>query len=369
MRHVFFVCGALTAIVLAGLVASCGDPKTQLPTGPSVPSVASIEISGPDSVAPGRSAQFLTIVRLFDGTNKNAMSTQTLRWRSSNTSVLQINSSGLATAGNQTGEATLTAEMTTATSAGLRRSTKEVVVLPDGTYRVVGTVTEVADATVPVVGAHVVVTGTSLSAITDLAGQYRLYGVPPDAEIRVSADGYQPLVRRVELASHTTQNFQLTFTSERLLLSGSYRMAVDADSCTSSPPLPEELRHRSYEVVLTQSGPTVDVAMTEPRFRLNSINRGNRFSGRVDAVSATFTLEPYYSYYYPYYGPTAYPNVAERLPNGTFLVVEGTARLTGSRDGLSGTLNGGISNWDSRFPNGQYLGSCYGSLRFTLSPR
>ena len=123
--------------------------------------------------------------------------------------------------------------------------------------------------------------------------------------------------------------------------------------------------------VVTQNGPVLDVTLTEPIFRINSTSRGNRFSGRAGAAGAIFTLESYYSYYYSYYGPIGYPNVAERLSNGTFLVVDGLAVTTGSAAGLSGQMSGGFANFDSRFPTSAFfLGGCFSSsLQFTLTPR
>ena len=131
------------------------------------------------------------------------------------------------------------------------------------------------------------------------------------------------------------------------------------------------LQHRTYEAVLTTTGTTIEVVLTESRFRLNSLGRGNRFSGRVLANGVTFTLEYYYDYYYPYYGPTAYPNVAERLGDNTYLVVSGQATTSGGPDGLTGTLSGSVAQWDSRFPVfPRLLGECFGSnIQFKVTPR
>ena len=83
-----------------------------------------------------------------------------------------------------------------------RTSSKEMVVVPDGTFRVIG-----ADhrgrrhAAVirrrPCRG----IPGGAV-ATTNGSGQYRLYGVPPDATIRVTADGYLPSERSLQLTGH-----------------------------------------------------------------------------------------------------------------------------------------------------------------------
>ena len=359
MRRLSMIGGAL-AIGLMALAAACGNPESRVPLSPSQPTVAGLQVSGPASVAPGQSAQFLAATRLSDGTVKSSTSALNLRWRSSNTSVVQVTASGLVTAGQNRGEAVVTAELL---PAAVIRGSREVIVLPDGTYRVVGSVREAEAPTVPIVGARVEVSGTSLSATTDFNGQYRLYGVPPTAEIRVTANGYQTSVQTVQLAAHTTQNFQLALSGPRLSLNGLYRLAIDTESSCSS--LPGDLQHRTYDATVTTTGSLVNVLLTEPRFRLNS-GLGNRFSGRADAVGVRFTLDFFYSYFFYFY----YPSIAEQLPNNTVLTISGTATTSSANGGLSGPLNGTISNYDSRFPasNSAILGSCSG-LRLTLTPR
>ncbi len=58
-------------------------------------------------------------------------------------------------------------------------------------------------------------------------------------------------------------------------------------------PLAAELRHRSYEASLTQTGSKIDVCLTEPRFVLDN-GKGNRFTGRVKGSTVTFELESYH---------------------------------------------------------------------------
>jgi hypothetical protein len=356
MRRLSLIGGAL-AIVLVGLVPACGgDPATKNPVGPSAPSAGGLQITGPGSIAPGQSAQFIAETRLSDGTVKLLAA----QWRSSNTSVLQVTSSGLATAGQNSGDATVTADLPP------RRSTKEVIVVPDGTYRLVGSVRE-ADAPLPIAGARVEVSGTSLAATTDFGGQYRLYGVPAAAEIRVTANGYLPVAQTIQLTAHGTQNFQLSLSAPRISLNGPFTVTIDAaGTCAGNPELPSNLQRRTYEASVTTTGSFVDVRLTEPRFRV-SFGQGNQFTGRADPASVTFNLFALYAYAYYYY-----PSVAERLPDNTILVPFGTATTSRTNGGVSGTMNGGMNNYDSRFPafNSAILGRCSSNgIRFTLTPR
>ena len=44
------------AVLLCGLVATCGDPKTNSPVAPTAPFLTEFQIIGPDTVAPVRVA-------------------------------------------------------------------------------------------------------------------------------------------------------------------------------------------------------------------------------------------------------------------------------------------------------------------------
>lgn len=378
MRNRSPVAPLVAAIVVVGLTAAC-DHEPQRVAGPSPnaqPVVVSVEINGPDSIPPGRSAQFTVVARLSDGTSQTA---QNVRWLS-DTRFIRIDPSGLATAGQLTGESTLSVEVTSSGTApqyqgagGALRGAKEILVLPDGTYRMVGVVTENVSPAVPILGARVETTGgTPLVTTTDHDGRYRLYGVSGVADVRVTREGYQPHTQRVQLAEHVTQNFQLALSGMRLDLAGPYTLTMDA-ACSTSTPVSAELQHRSYAASLTQSGSTVEVVLTESsRFRVNHARRGDRFTGRVDAAGAAFTLGDNFFPYYGPYDPFTYPTVVERVSNGTFLGLDGTAMTKGSRGGLSGDLRGFFIQYDSSFPGIplRLLGSCYSTAhRFTLTPR
>ena len=381
MRNVSSVAALIAALAVVGLMAACDDGSKSgggpNPVGPSPnapPFVTSVEISGPPSIPPGQSAQFTATARLSDGTSQTPAS---VRW-SSTGRVLRVDASGFATARQETGEDVVTAEVSSSGVVGLTRGSREILVLPDGTYRMVGVVSENVAPPTPVVGARVeVMSGPARVASTDWDGRYRLYGVPAIAEIRVTRDGYQPHFQSFQLAEHVTQNFQLALSGMRLDLAGSYTLTIDA-ACATSTPVPPEVRNRSYHASLIQSGSTLEVVVTESsRFRVNSAGRGDRFTGRVDAAGATFNLEGFSEPYYYYYGPrdpSGYANLVERLADGTYLVVTGTAVTRRLSADLSGNLKGGVTHYDSRFPSISLLssaaGSCYSEAhRFTLSPR
>jgi hypothetical protein len=368
MRKLFLVSRSTGAIAIAALIVACEDPVTRLPARPSPLALAGIEISGPDRVAPGAATQFTALIRLADGTKKAASADTRVQWTTSDGQLLRVDASGLVTAQQRMGDATLSASVARGGGAsGTFQSAKEVTVLPDGTFRVVGTVRDAELPTLTVFGARVEVTPGPLTTTTGFDGRYTLYGVPADAELRITRDGYEPSVQHLQLTANATRDFQLTPTNgPRPTPSGPFTLAVDiTGTCTGLPP---DLQHRRYEAVITLNGTTLEVKLTEPRFKLSG-GQGNRFFGRLDATGATFFLSSYFSYYYYYYS-----DLAEQLPDGTVLEIWGQVTMRATTAGMSGQLSpyGGINHWDSGFPtNARYLGGCatQSAIVLTLTPR
>jgi hypothetical protein len=363
-RH-FLVRRLFAVLAVSAWMATCGDPQTRNPTAPSGPAALGREITGPASIAPGQSAQFTAIVRLGDGITKTLTG---VVWRSTNTALLQVTSAGVAVAGSGMGDVTLQADVPV--ERGTARVSREVVILPDGTYRLVGSV--LANEVLTVAGARLDVTPGSAFATTDFAGNYKLYGVPADASIRIVRDGYQPFEQSVHLTEHATKSFVLTPTnpSVHLVIASASIVAIDtAPGCSA---LPEDLQHRNYQATVSRFELTdafVQVTLTEPRFSIKN-GLGNHFYGRVETGGADFDISGFFSrsyyrgllYYY-------YPDVVERLSDGTILLVAGSVTTTGTAAGLSGRLDGELSHYSS-FPNGVLLGTCVSkSHQFALTPR
>jgi len=362
---------AVLSVVALFSTLACNQPPDNNPTAPTGSAVNTLELIGPANIAPGQATQFSTSMRLADGTVKSGSTATDVRWRSSNTSVLQVSPAGLVTPVANKGDAFITAELRIGTAS--RTVTREVVVQPEGTFRLVGQIQElnapgfqVADARVEVVG------GTSV-AISDAVGNYRLYGVPAAADIRVSASAYADATFSVQLSGNSTRNFALELISPRPTFSGNFTMSIDVTSPCATSQLSADLQHRSYDAVVTQAGVTVDVLLTSGQFRLNGLNRGNSFKGSLVNGGVRFFFQWYDSYYYPWYGPEYYPDIAEQVSGSRYLVPQGTWNSTGTPGtSLTGTMtNGGISLWDSAFPGStsRYLGGCFGTLTLKLIPR
>jgi hypothetical protein len=166
----------------------------------------------------------------------------------------------------------------------------------------------------------------------------------------------------LQLSAHRSEQFSLVLPGPRPSLAGNYTLSIDVT--TPCQTLTTDLQHRRYDAVITQNGIDVEVTLTEPRFRLNAANNGNRFSGQADAGGARFSLNRYgrltYYYYYYYGGPSMYPSIAERLDDGTFLVPFGDVATTVTPTGLTGTMFGAIGQWGVGFPTSVVpRGNCF----------
>jgi hypothetical protein len=329
--------------LLALLAAACvATVPAACQTGPDGNFVTNTEIAGPSSIAPGETATYSVTERLSDGTTRKQASAV---WTSSDPSLVQITSSGVATAQPRTGEVVITVK------TGVTRA-KEVLVLPAGTFRLVGQVID-QDLIFGLADAQVEVTGGP-AVRTDAAGGYRLYGVPANAEIRVTRHGYQPLVQRIQLEAHSTRIFPLVGDGTAVGYTGDYTLTVNATCAVNPNPLASELRQRSYAARILQTGMNLEVRLTEPRF----LGGHNQFRGNVTSTGAEFRID-----YIPYY---SHPDVTERLPDGSILLIYGTAVTRGSPAGLSGAFSGGFQH--NPVPPAVTHGFCFAAT-FSLSPK
>ena len=327
------------------------------------PGIASVEIVGPPTVPPGLARAFAVTGRLADGSSRTLSGAT---WSTSNGAVLRADSDGSVT-GLQTGESTLRAVVPLPT-IGNAIASRELIVLPDGTFRLIGRVNEAGTAgSLPAARVEVASgVGAGLSATTDATGSYRLYGVAGDATIRVSRLGYEPLERRVTVNAHTSLDFDLTLISPRTEIAGTYDLTIETTRCgASNRPIAEPLRRRTYRAVITQAGSIVEVRLAGSRFFVDQAGNGDRFHGRVEPDGAVFTLDPpNRGFYYEF---VEYPDVAELLSDTKMLAISGTAVASHSREGLSGTLTGHFIQYSVGFYSFEEASCQAVGDRFTLT--
>src|SRR5262245_32879643 len=291
-------------LAVAAIVTACDGP----PERPS--HLDPFRIAGPAEVAPGTSAPFKAILdRVATLTDVS----QQAEWISSNRSVLSVDA-GLATA-HASGEVTVAARF-----EEQQTDPKLVIVVPPGTFRVRGTaVTQTATPLIPLFMARVDVPAVGLTTTTDGQGRYALYGVPQDAEIRLTKEGYAPATLTVHVVNHD-QQFSTTL---RPAIAGTYKLTIGGGQCSLGPPLPPELLQRTYTAVLTQAGVNgsqVQGTLTGANLTVVS------FSGSFNPGQSRWNL-----------GFT----IGERLPDGKALTFNGGAFIRTSD--LAGEFNGRIA--------------------------
>jgi hypothetical protein len=331
---------AVAAFVFA--LAACDDGPTRPSppvappgSGPNAPVTTRLEIVGPDTVPPGESAQFSAIAHQSDGSRRDV--TNEALWRTSDVSVLTISPTGLAT-GRERGGTYINA------SAGGRNSSKEVIVVPAGTFRLSGIV---RDTGAQVNGARVEVTagtGRGLTATT-FGGTYYLWGVAGDVEVRVTRDGFQEQRKRLVVTTHQELDFDLILTHPRAEVAGTYTLSVVADAACRAA-LPEEARIRNYRAVVRQDGRRLTVTLEGSTFYRHPNGQAhNSFDGTIEADQVTFLIHPVIGYYYYYL-----PSVIEELSPTSFFQISGRASTTVTPSGLPGTLNGRVDTLTASAP-------------------
>ncbi|HSC28371.1 MAG TPA: hypothetical protein VLD67_13915 [Vicinamibacterales bacterium] len=257
-------------------------------------------------------------------------------WTTSGPPVLSV-SAGLVT-GVERGEADLRAAYSG------RSSTKRVMVLPAGTFKLSGRVHEGGFA---VTNARVEVTsgiGTGLSnstaslSVSTPGGNYALYGVAGDIQLRVSSNDYEPRLQDLFVADHQIVDIELTPSRPRVDPTGTYTLTVEAaPECRSL--LPATALTRTYSATIARSSSTsVWVTLGGANF-LTSFSTANSFTGRLGADSVSFTLSGPLSYYFYYY---YLASVMEQLAPSTYFVPYGQLEAEPTASGFSGALNGTI---------------------------
>jgi hypothetical protein len=343
MRTVAIVMAFSMALAAAGFVTACDKTPTPTPMAPSpgpaagpapVITTAEVEMVGPEIVPLGETIQFRLMARLTDGSSADV--THEARWSWGSTErvspeLVSISSPGLVK-GLNGGEAWVSAEFDG------RRGVRLVMVLPAGTYRLTGTVVEADAHAGRVIGARIDVTtgiGSGVTAITNSAGIYRLYGVTNGAGLRVTKDGYQPVTLTATVADHhAVQDVALPLLAPRVTVSGIYTLTIAAaDQCglgLGDGQVPEEARLRTYGATVRQEGPQLWVTLI-PASGAPMAAGHQGFRGRAEPGGASFYLR---------WDDGYEPEVAEQLTTSRFLIVDGTVTATGSANRLAGTLSG-----------------------------
>ncbi len=326
---------AIALAVAAAFVACRGKSPTSpttpgpAPAGPTV-AIAGITLTGPGTVPLGQTVQFTAISQQSDGTTRDV--TREAAWSSFNSSVL-----GFVSAGQFTGRAKGQAGVRVSLS-GRTATMADVVIVPEGTFRLIGTVRDawtLIDADV-----RIDEEAMGRTDVRAVGGRYTVFGVRGNVRVTVEKSGYQPAVKRQVFDSHKTMDVELTLARPRTELAGRYTLTVTAvPDCAR---LPFELASRSYPATVTQSGAAVTVTLDGSQFVALAGRTLNRFTGVVEAERVVFKIAAVLDEYYYFY--LLSPDILEQVGANSYYAFDGTAVASLGAATLSGTLSGAIHN-------------------------
>ena len=333
MSRTWLFIGASLALGLAAIVSACEkSPAAPTPPRTTTPTPTRLEIAGRRSIVTGIPTQFTATVHMSDGSSRDV--TTSASWRSPWVAFV-VSAPGLLTA-QQNGTIDLSAAY-----AGLT-STREVIAVPEGTFRLTGTVTDVTAPAGPVESAQLKVTdgtGRGLFASTGPDGRYFLYGVAGDIELRVTKHRYRDHVQRVVVTDHQALDLDLPIAAPLPDVSGSWVLTITAaDTCSTV--LPEEAMSRKYSAMIRQVGPDVRIELGGARFaRVYGWTADGVDRATVWPDNLQFGLNLFGCDLFSY---ECVPNVMEELAPSRFYLPTGFVAVSISSTVLSGKLEGEI---------------------------
>jgi hypothetical protein len=342
--------GAMILII----VAACGQGRS--PIEPSVVTGDGLTTSVPASIRPGETVQ-LQAVLTSAGLTRDV--TENVDWYSSDPRIASVAPGGLLT-GHAVGEAAIGSRLD-----GKESGMRFVLVLHPGTIVLaVG----VRDAAGPLFGAAVeIVSGPAAgtSGTTDWGGSQVFIGIPADSEILVTKDGFDPLQLNARLSTGVgPSRHSLTFTLNRKHARRDYAGVYVLDlvaSCSGANAIPAPIQQRSYTATLSQRAGEATMTLSGAEFVISERwANGNVVQGFVDDAAAIFTFEDAWDW-------GLHPDVMERLPDGTVLVITGIAEAAPTGSGLAGRLNGSFTIY-ANASSSEVRSSCSSALHsFTLT--
>ncbi len=352
--------GIGATIVFGLALASCNKSPTgpgpagrpSSPGGPPPGSLVRIEVSAPPAIAPGEAVQLTANAVKSDGSVEN-VSTQA-QWSTSTPHLLEISPTGMAR-GLATGDVFLFARFQNRSAAA------RTVVVPAGTFRLTGRISEggvgLENVSLEVLSG----VGEGLRTASTTDGRYALYGVGGTVRLHAKKDGYANRIEAIDVTEHSSLDFEVTADRPRLNLAGTYTLTISAAACRfGSSRLPDDVQKRSYTAQIAQDGPRLTVTLRDGDFIVTR-GRGDHFDGFVDAaglVAFTLGANEYY-YYYP--NDTGQYDLVERYGDTSTVLVSGLVSAQVTSSGISGRLTGGIALMRGQTaPFNSIQANCYG---------
>ena len=336
---------AATVVVLS---AACNGSLLDPMVTPGVPVM---RITGPSNVAPGTTAAFTATLYNGDGSISDVSSSA--EWSSSAPDVLRVHPNGGAV-GISAGEANVIAKHQQL------QQWLPVLILPVGTYKLSGSVTEPQAAFAQgIKGATIeVVRGTGLgirTTTTDYSGRYELYGLAGEVQLKVAADGYKTSLVNLSISKSGYQRIDLIPQEGPAgSLSGRWTLTVLAPDCEF---LPGAARSRQFFADISHTGsPRLAVKLSS-----SSVSFADELIGQIVGSEIALTL--------PYWpgdvidGPY-YALIDSLHPKG-FLGFRGTIHATVDGSLANGALEGAIDYYPDKLIGDTAMG-CLGPAAVSL---
>ncbi|HXG71034.1 MAG TPA: carboxypeptidase-like regulatory domain-containing protein [Gemmatimonadaceae bacterium] len=326
---------AVLRVLALGLVFVSCDQKRLPPTTPPGPSAQATLVrleliipGGQFQIAPGASVQLRADAFRSDGSVENV--TNKAQWSTWDSQVLAVGPTGLAT-GRDRGNAVAQVAFEG------REARRAISVMPQGTFRLFGTIRE-SGSPVPNVSVTVL-SGVGLpegfTTLSDGNGDYSLYGVSGPVQFTLRKEGYLTATHKVDVAANLRSDVNVVAERPRKDYTGAYTLTISAAPCAASLTLPDDAKRRVYTANVAQDAGLLAVTLTGADFIVSN-GSGNRFSGFVDLSDGlTFSIGEDFDFSSRY-------DIVERFRDTT-LIVHGIVTARGTPQAISGTLKGSIS--------------------------
>ena len=351
------------SIASMALLSGCGKSPaapatttttTTTPT-PSLPSIVSLRINGPSSIAPrGRGvsvAQFTATATRVDGSSADV--TATAKWNASRYAI--VHPSG-ARPGEMQGEGR--GEAVVEASAGGINAELPVFVLEEGTFKVSGAITDVATREA-LEGVKVRIetgTGAGLTSLTDRHGKYVLYGAAGSTVLSASVNGFTTQAHAIVLEAATIDDFALAPDPFALNLTGPWTLQISASpGCRDR--LPEIARDRQYDAVITQRSARVTITMLGPTISGTGGPVGEfEVLGTLDGDTLSFNIAGDTGY-----GDWTFPDFSDQLSPTESMGIAASAQGTLIGSEIRAAMSGDIEYWPRATPAGRPAVVCRAS--------
>lgn len=294
--------------------------------------LSSLRITGPSELAPQARGQFTATGTFADGSTRDL--TSVASWSSFQTGV------AVHVGGGQF-EARSVGDVTVSANTMGRSATMPVIVVPQGTFKLSGTVRDASGLVENVLVEVISGTGAGSSARTaDFIGRYALFGVAGPIQLRASADGYTTQEFSLTVASHQVHNFEVVTASTTIQIAGDWTLIVSTSSACSQT-WPAQARRREVNATVRQQGTRLDVRF--PSHVFSAVDNPGRMAG------SSFSMSLYYDDYYLDYG------LLERIGDREFAGVNGLFTGSGTDSLITGQFAGNLNYYQSataNFPSG-----------------